>query len=575
MPSPKPRALTAASVLLSGLQAVSATASLSDICSAAYAAAALPLDAVQGVTIDPTSVTTSLVTNFTAESIFYPTSTFDYCNLTFAYSHNGIEDDLVHVQYWLPAPGQFKNRYVSTGGGGWAINSGSSSIPTGIIAGGVGGLTDGGFGSFDSQFSGVALLENGTVNWQATYMFGYQAHHELATIGKQLTRNLYNVSDSTKLYAYYQGCSEGGREGWSQVQRYPDQFDGIAVGAPAFRWAQQQVNHLTGNVIEQTQGYYPSTCELEAIMNLTIASCDPLDGRTDGVVSRSDLCLNNLDLNGMVGTAYSCPAAAASYGSAATPAQQGSISAEAITLVRAYWAGLHDSDGNLVYFSYQPGSHFDDLEATYNATSDSWQLAVSGLGGIWVGLFIDKLQETNLPNLDNVTYDTLKEWMVYSVAVYGDILQTTYPDLTDFKAAGGKVIHFHGEQDFSIPTASSVRYWESVREVTFAGQSRKQSTAAMDDFYRLFLVPGAGHCAINPYQPNGPWPQTSLQTVIDWVEQGVVPDTLAGTGDIDTLCRWPLRPQWTNDGANMTCIDSKSSAASFTYDLSAFRLPVY
>ena len=135
--SSKPRALAAAGVLLFTLQAVSATASLGEICSTAYASAALPLDVIPGVTIDPSSVTTKLVTNFTAESIFFPTSTFDYCNLTFAYSHDGIEGDLVHVQYWLPAPGQFKNRYVSTGGGGWAINSGSMSIPTGIIAGGL------------------------------------------------------------------------------------------------------------------------------------------------------------------------------------------------------------------------------------------------------------------------------------------------------------------------------------------------------------------------------------------------------------------------------------------------------
>lgn len=131
-----PRGSAAAAVLLSAAKAVSATASLSDICSSSYAVAALPLDAIQGVTIDTTSVTAQLVTNFTASSIFYPTSTFDYCNLTFAYSHNGLDDDVVHVQYWLPAPGQFQNRYVSTGGGGWASNSGSMSIPTGVIVGG-------------------------------------------------------------------------------------------------------------------------------------------------------------------------------------------------------------------------------------------------------------------------------------------------------------------------------------------------------------------------------------------------------------------------------------------------------
>lgn len=116
--------------------AAATTTSLSDICTSAYAKKALPVDQLQGVTVDPSSISTSLVTNFTASSIFYPTTTFDYCNVTFAYSHDGIEGDIVHVQYWLPAPAQFKNRYVSTGGGGWYINSGTQSIPTGVIVGG-------------------------------------------------------------------------------------------------------------------------------------------------------------------------------------------------------------------------------------------------------------------------------------------------------------------------------------------------------------------------------------------------------------------------------------------------------
>jgi tannase len=128
--------LLAPAAALAYAAAASATSSLNDICTDAYAKAALPIDAIDGITIDTSSVSTSVVTNFTAESIFYPTSTFDYCNLTFAYSHNGLDGDKVHVQYWLPAPGKFNNRYVSTGGGGWAINSGSSSIPTAIIVDG-------------------------------------------------------------------------------------------------------------------------------------------------------------------------------------------------------------------------------------------------------------------------------------------------------------------------------------------------------------------------------------------------------------------------------------------------------
>lgn len=111
-------------------------ASLSDICTSSYAKTALPVDAIDGINIDISSVTASLTTNYTANSVFYPTTTFDYCNLTFAYSHNGIDGDIVHVQYWLPDPSRFQNRYVSTGGGGYAINSGNSSIPTAIIVGG-------------------------------------------------------------------------------------------------------------------------------------------------------------------------------------------------------------------------------------------------------------------------------------------------------------------------------------------------------------------------------------------------------------------------------------------------------
>ncbi|KAJ5719922.1 hypothetical protein N7493_006800 [Penicillium malachiteum] len=557
------------------LATVASATSLSSICTDAYAKKSLPFGAIDGVTIDESSVSTSLVTNYTATSIFFPTDTFNYCNLTFAYSHNGIADDVVHVQYWLPEPSQFKNRYVSTGGGGWAINSGSSSIPTGIIAGGVGGMTDGGFGSFDTQFSSAALLANGTINWQATYMWGYQAHNELAILGKELTRNLYNVADSQKVYSYYQGCSEGGREGWSQVQRFPDQFDGVVAGAPAFRWAQQQTNHLSGNVMQKTLNHYPSNCELEKLMNLTIASCDPLDGKTDGVVARSDLCLKNLDWDKIEGTEFSC-AASSGYGST-TPAVSGKISAKTVELVKTYWKGLHDSDGNLVYFSYQPGATFTDLETEYDSTTGEYELDISGLGGIWIAQFIDYIKDAeNIDSLDNVTYDTLREWMIFSMAKYGDILQTTYPDLSAFQAAGGKVLHVHGEQDYSIPTASSVRYWDSVRQVMFPEKSYREGASAVDDFYRLFLIPGVGHCATNGYEPNAPWPQFTLQTVIDWVENGTAPATLAGSSEIDaTMCRWPFRPLWTDNAKKFQCVYDQDSVNSFTYDLNAWSMPVY
>ena len=116
-----------------------AAATLQDICSAAYIQPALPDGVLQGITINASSVSAQLVSNFSASSIFYPSGTFDYCNVTFAYrwvartvlvvvviplfrktakhaisSHNGLYNDIVHVSYWLPAPSNFSNRYVST-----------------------------------------------------------------------------------------------------------------------------------------------------------------------------------------------------------------------------------------------------------------------------------------------------------------------------------------------------------------------------------------------------------------------------------------------------------------------------
>ena len=116
---------------------------------------------------------------------------FDYCNVTFAYSHNGL-DDTVLVTYWLPTPATFKNRFLATGGSGLAINFGNMSLPGGVMYGAVAGLTDGGF---DTEFSTVFPLANGTANWPATYMFGYQAIHEMTLLDKVFTKNFFNMAE--------------------------------------------------------------------------------------------------------------------------------------------------------------------------------------------------------------------------------------------------------------------------------------------------------------------------------------------------------------------------------------------
>lgn len=570
------------SLLLAAAAVTAQASTLQDICSVSYIQGALPaVDAFPGITIDASSVSTALTVNSSlAESDWNTAATISYCNVTFAYSHNGIPDDIVHVSYWVPSPSEFENRYLSTGGGGLAINSGSTYIPIGIVNGAVSGMTDGGFGSFNDQWDSVFLLANNTINWQSVYMFGYQAHHELASIGKQLAANLYNVSDDETVYSYYLGCSEGGREGWSQVQRFADQFDGAVIGAPAFRYGQQQVNHLTSNVVEQTLDYYPPTCELDAIMNLTIAACDPLDGQTDGVVARSDLCMLSFNVSSTIGTAYSCAATAAQVMGgitigAASPAQSGTITPEGAAVAQTILDGLHDSDGKFVYMSYQPGASFADAATAYDNATGTWGLDISSLGGEWVARYLELQDASTLATLANYTYDRLRDLMIEGQTRYGDSLQTTQPDLTALRSAGAKVIHVHGEQDNSIPTGSSVHYYESVRSVMYGNMTYNSSIAAMDDFYRLFLVPGGAHCGTNSDQPNGQWPQTTLETLIDWVESAMSPDTLDTTGTINSICRWPLRPLWSNNATSPDCVYDQASINTWMYNFDAYSTPLY
>lgn len=567
--------------------ALAQAVSLDQVCTTAHVQAALPANLTnENLIFYPHTVTASPVYNTSvSDQVFFPDGTFDYCNVTFAYSHNGKEDKILQ-EYWLPSPQKFQNRWLSTGGQGFAINGQEGSLAGGILYGAAAGQTDAGFGSFSTQYDAVSLAANGTLDHEALYMFGYEAIHELTVIGKMFSANFYNTT--SKVYSYYQGCSEGGRDGWSQVQRFGE-LDVAIIGAPAIRYGQQQANHLYSNVVEQTLDYYPPPCALEKIVNETIAFCDPLDGRTDSVISRSDLCQLHFNLNSTIGKTYYCAASSGSslgfgFGkrqSSTVPAQNGTVTAQDVAVAKTIIDGLHDSEGHRAYISYQIGASFSDAETQYNSDTDSWELDIASTGGEWVARFLELVEASNLDSIDNVTYDTMRDWMIEGWYRYEDVLQTTNPDLSKFHNAGGKILTFHGEQDQSIPTGSSVHFYESVRSIMYPNMTYNESVSALNDWYRLFLVPGASHCATNSLQP-GPFPQTNLQVAIDWAEKGVVPQTLNATylsgpdlGDNAQLCAWPLRPYYTNNGTTLECQYDQDSINTFMYDFDAYKRPLY
>lgn len=479
-----------------------AAASLSDVCTTSNVQSSIPANGdLLGLTFHLDSSTASVTYNQTYSSSDFPTAAIDYCNVTFQYSHDGWDDNVI-VQYWLPDPAVYQNRFLATGGGGYAISSGSRSLPGGVIYGAVAGTTDGGYGGFSSALDNVVLTANGSLNWNAIHMQGYQAIHEMTLIGKDFSSNFYSTDD--KIYTYYQGCSEGGREGWSQAQRFGQDYDGIIAAAPAFRYSHLQVGHLSPGVMQQTLDYYPPPCELQKIINETIAFCDPLDGKADGVISRSDLCKLKFDVNSTIGLSYYCEASDGSGppvgaskvkrqfpGGSPQPAQNGTVTAEAAALAQTMLDGLHDSQGRQAYLSPQPGASFSDAQNTYDNETDAWILSIPSIGGEFVTKFLQFKDEDNLSSLDEVTYDTLVDWMNQAIDLYDDTLQTTKPDLSEIQASGGKILHFHGEQDSSIAAGSSIHYYEAVRNIMYPDQPFNDSVSSLSDFYRFYLVPGA------------------------------------------------------------------------------------
>ncbi|CAG7948713.1 unnamed protein product [Penicillium salamii] len=546
------------------LAASASAASLADVCTVSNVRSALPSNGtLLGIDMIPSAVTAAAVYN--ASAGMGSTETYTYCNVTVTYEHTGKGDSVV-IKYAFPKPSDFKKRFYVAGGGGFSL---SSDATGGLEYGAVGGATSAGYDAFDNSYDDVVLYGNGTINWDATYMFGYQALGEMTKIGKVLTRGFYGMSSSTKVYTYYEGCSDGGREGMSQIQRYGEEYDGAITGAPAFRFAQQQVHHVFPATVEQTMDYYPPPCELAKIVNATIAACDPLDGRTDGVISRTDLCKLHFNLTSIIGEKYHCDAEtstslgfgfskrAAGSSTSYQPAQNGKVTAQGVKVAQAIYDGLHNSKGERAYLSWQIGSELSDGDTQWNNDTSKWELDIPSTGGEYVTKFVQLLNLDNLSDLNNVTYDTLVDWM------------TT-----------GMLLHYHGESDPSIPSPSSVHYWQSVRSIMYPHLSSEESLKKMAEWYQFYLIPGAAHCGTNTLQP-GPYPEDNMQTMINWVENGAQPSRLNATvssgdyeGETQMLCQWPTRPLWKSN-STFNCVNDKASIDSWTYNFPAFKLPVY
>jgi hypothetical protein len=426
----------------------------------------------------------------------------NFCNVTVTYTHPG-QDDTIHVTVWLPLE-EWNGRFMAVGGGGWI--TGHPYLSPQIKFGYAAASTDGGHGVERSAAS-WALKSPGNVNWSLLQDFAYRALDDMALIGKAITTSFYETAPR---YSYWNGCSTGGRQGLMLAQRSPGLFDGILAAAPAIDWptfvvsafwAQQRMNQIDA---------YPSTCELMAFRAAAIEACDGLDGLIDGIVGAPGLC--HFDPQSVVGKKIDCNGVE-------------ELTSAGATIAQAAWTGPIDANGKAPWFGVNHDALLHSAKDTYVVGNGSTRGKT--IPEEWISLFIKK----------DPTYDTTKmsdaeffSVLKASQREYDSIMGTHWPDLSEFRDAGGKMITWHGLADDRIPPNGTSHYYDRVLT----------ATSNVSDFYRYFEAPGVAHCGGGA----GPAPDAH-NDLVKWVEEGIAPDTLRafdqyGKGAVRELCQYPL-----------------------------------
>lgn len=210
--------------------------------------------------------------------------------------------DTVDFEIWLPLQG-WNGRLKGVGGGGWLAGyPGTRGLGIAVQEGYAAAITTGGNVSdsegfvYDDMVSSTGVVDLGRFS-----MFASRALHELAVLGKAVTTSFYGKPPH---HSYWDGCSQGGRQGYMLAQRYPGDFDGVFANAPAVQWGGVSVTLAWGQFVQRWKAHSPSACVWSAFTDASTAACDELDGVLDGVVSNYSACL--FDPHSMVGTSIDC-----------------------------------------------------------------------------------------------------------------------------------------------------------------------------------------------------------------------------------------------------------------------------
>jgi feruloyl esterase len=326
-------------------------------------------------------------------------------------------------------------------------------------------------------------------NPQKAIDYAYRAVHLTAVTAKAITNRYYGEPASR---SYWNSCSNGGRQGLIEAQRYPEDFDGIVANAP---WVDQTGFTVGAIWNQQVLTQTPVTAEkISLVADFVMAQCDAVDGLIDGLIDDPRNC--DFDVARDV---PSCPAGRD---------DASCLMPEQATAIQKIYDGPR-SGGRSIFPGFMLGSEQNGgwtnfiLPASPDAKPADFALAEATLQY----LAFDPPQ----PDYDFRDFDFASD--VPTLNRWGRIANATDTDLSEFRARGGKLIMTYGWADSILQPLAGVNYYE--RAVTANGPNGR-------DFLRLFMVPGMAHCSGGV----GPDQYDAVSAIVDWVERDIAPDAL-------------------------------------------------
>jgi len=470
----------------------------------------LVLQAVEGVQILATEAYSVKNYTFVNPEVANATAAdfFDFCNVTVVYTHPGW-NDRVHLITYLPE--DWNGRFLAIGGAAMAAGGEAllhllpATTPLLKLKFAI-STTDGGHPSDLDAAVDVnppwVFTSPGNIDLPMLVNFASRSLHDMAVLGKAFVRAAYGTAPE---YSYFFGGSTGGQQGHMLAQRYPHDFNGIVAYKPAINWAKFFFSNVYAKLTMDVARQYPSACELDELSAAAVAACDELDGVKDGIISRPGLC--NFDPRTLAGTAFDCNGVKSTFSNISTQ------------VAHAAYTGPRGPNGEFRWYGFSK-----DVSLHANGTGPaalecpttgggSCSAATFHMSDLWLRYFFAKDPSLNLTTITRERFDDL---FLEAVNEYESVIGTADPELSRFRRAGGKLLAWHGMADQLVPVNGSTDYYDKV----LAKDSKAQ------DFYRLFLAPGADHDAAGITVSD----EDSLAYIINWVEHGKANETLRAAG---------------------------------------------